>query len=149
MGRQTNGRSIEKPVLSGTAGRVQKAALDASAFSGCTEEDVGILLQLQAEVLGKSYHDLATMVDYCSTPYIYAQEYKKRKLMFATYAATNGNAASVGGMTAATVMIHRNAMTCELNELCRFFHVFLATDADHARRTPGRITPDPEEVFGR
>jgi hypothetical protein len=53
-------------------------------------------------------------------------------------------------MTAATVMIYRNAMTFELRELVRFFHVFLATDADIAWRSPDRImTPAPEDIFGR
>jgi len=127
----------------------EQAGLNASAFSDCCEEDIHLLVQLQAEVLAKSYNDFVSMISFCSTNYIYAMEYKKRKTMFATYASTNENAASIGGMTAATVMIYRNAMTFELNELGRFFYVFLATPDDLAWRTPGSISPAPEDVFGR
>jgi hypothetical protein len=52
-------------------------------------------------------------------------------------------------MTAATVLIYRNAMKVELNQLIIFFHIFWATEADRAWRTPGSISPAPEDVFGR
>ena len=104
-------------------------------------------MQFQAEVLAKSYHDFVSMIEFCSTAYIYAIEYRTRKRAFATYAANNKSSAAIGGIKAATVMIHRNAMTFELNELCRYFHIYVATDADRARTTPGRITPDPRGSF--
>jgi hypothetical protein len=127
----------------------EHAGLNASAFSECSEEEVSLLVRLQAEVLGNSYHDFVSMIEFCTTAYIYAMEYKTRKTAFATYAANNESSAAIGGMTAATVMIYRNAMKFELKELCRYFYIYLATDADRARPTPGRLTPDPEEVFGR
>lgn len=89
------------------------------------------------------------MIENCSTNYIYAMEYKRRKEKFASYAADNANVTPDDPLNFATVTIHKNAMKVELNQLNRYFYIFLATKEDLARRTPGRITPDPEEVFGR
>ncbi len=129
----------------------RKAGLEASAFTGCgcTEEEVGMMLLFQLEILLKSYNDYCSMIDYCSTNYIFAMEYKKRKEQFAAYAADNAGVTPDVPVNFATVMIYKNAMTFELNELLRYFYVFLATDEDRARRTPGRITADPEECLGR
>jgi hypothetical protein len=132
-----------------TREQFRKAGLEATAFTGCTQEEIGMLLLFQQDILLKSYDDYLSMIGYCSTNYIYAMEYKKRKEMFAAYAADNSGVTRDVPMNFATVMIYKNAMTFELNELCRFFHIFMATDADCARRTPGRITPRPEEVFER
>jgi hypothetical protein len=130
--------------------RFAKAGLDASAFAGCSDEEIGLLLAFQQEILVKSYNDYASMIASCSTNYIYAMDYKKRKQQFAKYAADNAGVASDGALNAATVMIYKNAMRVELSELCTFFYVFLATDADRAwRSTPGRFTPRPEDVFER
>ncbi len=123
------------------------AGLHPSGFSECTEEQVALLVQLQADVLAKSYADYCSMIDFCSTRYIYAKEYKKRKSAFATYAATNEGAASIGGMTAATVLIYRNAMKFELNQLALYFYIFWATRDDLEKASAGKITPDPPEVI--
>ena len=131
------------------AEQFQKAGLAASAFTGCSDEEIALLLSFQQEILLKSYNDYASMIEFCSTNYIFATEYKKRKEMFAAYAAENAGVTPDVPVNIATVMIYKNAMKFELNELLRYFYVFLATDEDRARRTPGRITPDPEECLGR
>jgi len=126
----------------------QKAGLDATAFSGCSRDEIGALLTLQQEVLEKSYQDYFSVIAYCNSNCHYAMEYKKRKEMFAAYAAEHAGVASQGAVNAATVMIYKNAMDVELNEVSKYFYVFLATDADRARRTPGRQwSTSPETVF--
>jgi hypothetical protein len=126
-----------------------KAGLDASAFTGCTDKEIGLSLPFQQEILSKSYNDYCLLLDYCSTNYIFAMEYKKRKDKFAAYAADNAGVTPDVPLNFATVMIYKNAMKFELDELLTYFYVFLATDEDRARRTPGRITPDLEECLGR
>lgn len=69
--------------------------------------------------------------------------------MFAAYAANNAGVTPDNPLNFATVTIYKNAMKYELRELLGYFYIFLATNEDRARRTPGRITPDPEECLGR
>ena len=127
----------------------RKAGLEASAFTGCTKEEIGMLLPFQQEILLKSYNDYCSMIGHCSTNHIFAMEYKKRKEMFAAYAADNARVTRDVPMSFATVMIYKNAMQFELNALLRYFFVFMATEEDRARRTPGRMTPRPEECLER
>jgi len=89
------------------------------------------------------------MINYSATRYIYSRVYKKRKTIFADYAATNARIAATGGVNAATVMIYRNAMTFEINEIIKYLFIFLATDYDMARRHSNRITCNPDEILER
>jgi hypothetical protein len=45
----------------------RKAALDGSAFTGCFDEEIGILLPFQQEILVKSYIDYTSMTEHHST----------------------------------------------------------------------------------
>jgi hypothetical protein len=129
-----------------------KAGLDATAFAGCSEEEIALLSSFQQEILLKSYNDYHSMIEYCNTNYMYAMEYIKRKEAFASYAAANAKITPDDPVKFTTVIIYKNAMKFELNSLNKYFYVNLATEEDltRARRAPpGRITPDPEQVFER
>lgn len=54
---------------------------------------------------------------------MYSNAYTKRKAAFAAYAVANADAPKIGGMTAATVAIYRNAMKLELVQLHKLFFV--------------------------
>src|SRR5439155_505001 len=79
----------------------------------------------------KSFQDFVTLAQTCRDKVQYARSYRKRKEAFASYAETNANIdAKLSPLNAATVSIYRNAMQTELDEIVRFFYVFMANEGE-------------------